>query len=498
LRTKDSEQRSIFQSRSQPFVTCLQFGLILLTAPLFAEVTLRDLTLCGAEEIALEYNKNLLIAREDTKQARERKHQAVSRWLPELGYRAEFQDVDKKELFFNVFDQKTPFTPSHRGYSSMFQLNQPIFSTDLLFNLKSKDIETQVYTYQQANTKNELLLAVRDSYYAVLLYEKALLIERENIQYLSYALEQEQGRLEAGSSTPFEVNQSKVSVANAISTYYSTLKRLKNARNSLILTLGVDPLLEPEIHLHTLDMPIDSIPELSIKLQELDNTYHYRSDTFPTFHDFSRHIERLENARKLTLFTPAEVQDYLDLALSLRPDLLARKLEIDVANQNVNTKLGHYLPKVSGYLRYSYNDVYPGGQPFFDQTYDLSGGIVLSWNLFDSMLREHEVREARSLRSSTRISYDKEWQRIEVQIRNGLYQLEEAMLTYLSATQAVFVAEQAREQAQDKLTFGRIAPLEYRDSVNQLSQARNQRNQASFDLLAAYYQVRYATGVDAK
>jgi WD40 repeat protein len=59
-------------------------------------------------------------------------------------------------------------------------------------------------------------------------------------------------------------------------------------------------------------------------------------------------------------------------------------------------------------------------------------------------------------------------------------------------------ATQAREQADDKLRFGRIAPLEYRDSVNQLSQARNQQNQASFDLLAAYYQVRYATGIDAK
>jgi outer membrane protein TolC len=122
----------------------------------------------------------------------------------------------------------------------------------------------------------------------------------------------------------------------------------------------------------------------------------------------------------------------------------------------------------------------------------------LTWNIFDSMLREHEVREARSVKSASRISYDKEWQRIEVEIRNGLYQLEEAMLTYLSATQAVYIAEQAREQAQDKLRFGRIAPLEYRDSVNQLAQARNQQNQASFDLLAAYYQVRYATGIDAK
>lgn len=470
--------------------------LFLVSAPLFAEVALRGLTLSGAEEIAIEYNKSLLIAREGTTQAEERKLQAISRWLPAIGYRAEFRDIEKKELFFNVFSSQ--FTFNHRGYSSIFELDQPIFSTDLWFGLKSKQLEAEVYNYSQANTKNELLLAVREHYYAVLLYEKALIIERENIGYFSYALEQEQGRLNAGNATPFEVNQSKVAVANSISTYYATLKKLKNARNALILTLGIDPLLEPEISLEAKCMPIESIPLLASKLEELNQKYHYRNDTFPTTLDFDLHIEHLEQARKLTLFTPEEVQDYLDQAFSMRPDLLAKKLEVGVADQNVNTKVGNYFPKISGYVRYSYNDVYMGPTSFLQEPYYWSGGIVLSWNLFDSLLREHEVREARSVRSASRIGYDKEWQRIEVEIRNGLYQLEEAMMSYLSSTQAVFVAEQAREQADDKLRFGRIAPLEYRDSVNQLSQARNQQNQASFDLLAAYYQVRYATGIDAK
>lgn len=475
---------------------CKRIFFLFCTAPLFSELHLQNLTLQDAEDIALEYNKTFLISQESTYQATERKNQAVSRWLPAIGYRGEFRDIDKKELFFDVFS--TQFTFSHRGYSSIFQLSQPIFSTDLIFGLKSSQLEAQVVSYSQANTKNELLLAVRDRYYAVLYFQKKLGIERENIDYLAYALEQEQGRLDAGSSTPFEVNQSKVAVANAISLYYATLKDLKNARNALIISLGIDPLLEPEICLAEEVMPIHKIPEIAIKLQDLETKYHYCQSTFPTTEDFLKQIDKLEFARKLTLFSPAEVQEYLDLALCLRPDLQAKKLEIDVASQNVNQKLGTYLPKISGYVRYSYNDVDLGTVSFFKQSYDLSAGVVLTWNLFDSFLREHEVREARSVKYSSKINYDKEWQRIEVEIRNGLYLLEEAMLTYSSATQAVYVAEQARSQAQDKLQFGRIAPLEYRDSVNQLAQARNQQNEASFDLLAAYYQVRFATGIDAK
>lgn len=473
---------------------CKRIIFLLSVASLSAD--LKNLSLDEAVQLALDCNKNLLIAKENTFQANERKSQAISRWLPSIQYRAEFRDIEKEELFYDVFS--LDFSLSHRGYSSILMLNQPIFSSDLLFGLKAKQFETQVYSQIQANTKNELLKAVRDRYYAVLLYEKELEIERENIDYLSYALSKEEGKLKAGSSTPFEVNQSKVAVANAISLYYTSLKSWKHARNGLVLTLGIDPLLERELHLNIQAMPLKEIPELAMKLEELEEKYNYCQDTFPTTSDYLLKIDRLENARKLTLFNEKETKDYLDLALSARPDLLAIKKQIDVADQNVNAKLGNYLPRVSGYVRYSYNDVMLGEKPFFQQDYNWSAGLVLTWNLFDSLLREHEVKEARSVKASSKLNYEKQWQRVEVEVRNGLYQLEEAILSYSSSTQAVYLAEQARMQAQEKLDCGKIAPLDYRDSVNQLAQAKNQQNRASFDVLASYYELRYATGVDVK
>jgi outer membrane protein TolC len=469
--------------------------LILGILPVWADLPLSHLSLNDAEQIALEYNKQLLIAREGTEQARQRKLQSVSRWLPSLNYRAEFRDVEKKELFFNIFSTTLPF--SHRGYSSMFEIDQPFFSTDLIYGLRSRQIEQEAVQYEQANTRSELLLAVRQSYYSVVALEIALEIERENIEYLSYALEQEQRKLDAGNSTTLEVNQSKVAVANSISLYYSTLKELKNRRNGFILTLGIDPLLEPRIRLSQRQLPVTSIPEIASKLQEVEEKYRYRSETMPSTADFLKHIDQIESARQLILFSEREVLAYLELALAYRPDLRNSQLRVGVAEQNLKAKQGHYLPKIGGYVRYSYDDVYLGTDPFFKQTYYWSGGVVLTWNLFDSLLREHEIKEARSMRQASRINYDKDYQKVEVEIRNGLYQLEESMMSYLSSTQAVFLAEQAREQAADKLAFGRIPPLEYRDSVNQLSQARNQRNRASFELIAAHYQLRYATGVDA-
>ena len=472
-----------------------KIALLFVASSCFGELPLSHMSLTDAEQIACEYNKQLLIAREGTEQAKERKLQAVSRFLPSVHYRGEFRDISKKELFFDIFATALPF--SHRGYSSILELSQPLFSSDLVFGFKSKQIEAEAIRYEQANTLNELLLAVRQNYYAVVFLEIALVIERENIDYFAYALEQEQRKLEAGNSTTLEVNQSKVAVANAISLYYSTLKDLKNARNAFILTLGIDPLLEEKIHLSQKKIPLLSIPEISIKLQEVEARYAYRSQSMPTTQDFLLHIDSIENAKKLILFSEGEVLDYLEIALACRPDLRKSQLQMGVANQNVNEKQGHYLPKIDSYVRYSYNDVVLGVVPFGKENYHWSGGVVLTWNLFDGLLREHEIKEAKSMRQASRLLYDKDYQKIEVEIRNGLYQVEEAIMGYLSSSQAVFLAEQAREQAADKLKFGRIPPLEYRDSVNLLFQARNQNNRASFDLIAAYYQLRYATGLDA-
>lgn len=469
--------------------------ILLLPFSLSAEWGLNSLSLQDAEQVALENNKQYLISKESTYQAASRKNQAISRFLPALGLKAEFREITPKEAFFNVFTGKFPFT--HQGYSTIFQLDQPLFSTDLIFGFTSKKYEETAVRFNQANTQNELLKAVRDSYYAVVAAQISVAINRENVEYLSYALQKEKERLQAGGATPFEVNQSKTAVANAVSEYYTSLRVLKNARNNLILNLGVDPLLEPIMKLSQCNIPFLSIPELSLKMEEVQKNYGYRLDDFSTTYDFTHQIRAIDQAKELILFSPKEAEIYLNEAIQNRPDLASRKILVSAAEEHLKSKQGHYAPNMQGYVRYSYNDVTVGPDPFFSKPLHWSCGVVLSWNLFDSMLRENEIREARSQRASSRLMYDDQFQKVEVEIRNGLYQLEETIFSYLSANEAVLLAEQARFQAQEKLEYGRISPLEYRDSVNQLVLAKNLKNKASFELIAAYYELRYATGRDA-
>ena len=169
---------------------------------------------------------------------------------------------------------------------------------------------------------------------------------------------------------------------------------------------------------------------------------------------------------------------------------------MDAKQQAVNEAKGDYLPKITSYLRYSYNDVYLGANPWSEQPYHWVGGVALTWNLFDSLLREHKVRKAKSAHRASMLSYSYGQEQAETEVRDILYRIEEAIFIYRASHSAVLVAEQAREQAQEKLQYGKIAPLEYRDAVDALALARNQNNQAGFDLMTAYYQLQLALGED--
>ncbi len=273
---------------------------------------LSHMNLSEAIETALERNQSYLIASEETTQAKERKLQSVSRFFPKVNYLAEFRQTEKRELFFDLYSSTVP-PLSHHGYFSTLQLDQPLFSTDLIYGLSASRFQEEQSIFQKGTTENELLLAVRTRYYRVIHEQIALDIARENIDYLSYALQQEQGKLGAGSSTPFEVNLSKASVANAITSYFEVLKNLKTTRNHLVFTLGLDPIHEKEMHLSETTIPIFAIGEIALKIEALEQAKDYAFITFPSYEDYQK-IEGLKNSRQLILFSPKEVEEYLSLA----------------------------------------------------------------------------------------------------------------------------------------------------------------------------------------
>lgn len=449
---------------------------------IIGELCLSSLTLENAEVIAQEHNPLYLITEQHQIGASERYQEAFSHWFPLITYTAEYRQSQRSELYLDIYS--TEFGLFKHGYWSSFDLKQPIFSPHLLFDLRAKGFEEEAARAHCAGSLNELLFALRQSYYAVALYENTLDVRRETVDYLSYAMEIEQRRLEAGTTIPLELNRSKAALANAISQYYTALRDLKTSRNGLILNLGIDPILEPQLSLENNRFPLFSVPEIALKLQQIEGT------------QFARQIAHIDTARHLLLFSELEVLNYFSHAEEQRPILRERCQEIAAAQQQVSMKQGTYLPEIGAYARFSYNDEDLGPRDFVNQPYRWVGGISLNWKLFDGLAREHEINETKSNLRAARLAYREARQRVEVEVRNSLYDLEEALFSYASAKEAVDVALQAVSDAKERLTVGRIPPLDYRDAINTLALARDQQNQASFSLMSAYYALRFSTGAD--
>jgi outer membrane protein TolC len=459
-------------------------------------LSLGSLDLKAAEEIAFRNNKPYLIANEGVKQADYRKNQAVSRWLPKVEYEATYLRGQKPLLAENYLTGA--FTLVKNQYSSILELTQPLFSTDLIYNLTSKKLEAESSRLFKENSYNDLLLQVRANYYSVVLYKIDLGIQKENISYLTNAMSLEQKQLQAGNSTSYQVNQSKVSVANAITKYYSTLKNYQNARNALMQALGIEPYFEKILSINEEDLPIFSIPDIKTKLEAIQEGFAYQYNQYFSTEQLLKKIDSLEESKRLILYSEKEVEKYIELALKSRPDLKEQQIQIAIADELIKKKKGKYLPEVSGFFDYTYNGGYLGEKSFFNEPYQWQGGIKLSWTIFDSLLRENKIKEAKAKKVSTALQYQYASEVIELDIRNILYKMEESLFSYLSAHEAVLLAEQAMAEAKDKLDFGKIPPIDFRETANSLAQARNELNKASYSLLLSYYQLRYATGQDIR
>ncbi len=446
------------------------------------DLCLSSLTLDRAEGIAQEHNPLYLITEQREIGAHERTQEAYSRWFPQITYSAEYRQSQRSELYLDIYS--TEFGLFKHGYWSSFDVTQPLFSPHLLFDLRARRNEEEAAHARYAGSLNDLLFALRQSFYAVALYENTMDIRRETVDYLSYAMEIEQRRLEAGTTISLEFNRSKAAVANAISSYYTALRNLKSSRNALILNLGIDPMLEPQLSLESNRFPLASIPPIALKLPLIKGM------------NFARQIERLDASRQLLVFSELEVLHYYTQAEEQRPILKERAEEMEAAQQVVRMKQGTYLPEVGAYARFSYNDEDLGARNFLNEPYRWVGGITLNWKLFDSFAREHEINETKAALRAAKLAYREARQHVDVEVRNALYELEEALFSYASADEAVQVALQAVGDAKERLTVGRIPPLDYRDAVNALALARDQQNQASFSLMNAYYALRHATGSD--
>ncbi len=439
-----------------------------------------SLSLQEAEELALKNNPLYLATEKTQGVAKQRKWQAFSSYMPQIRYNSFYAYTPKNTAIEIVKTGEIGFAK----HLSMHQLalDQTILSSDKAIDYRVKKLEEKGAYFFSDQIRKELLLKVRFSYYASVLGKLFIEAQKETIGYLQAALKIEEEKLKLGNSTSFEVNQNKVALEGAISEYYERVKDLQAARGELVKALGIKPEEEKTLFLQEETFPLESIPLIFEKIKKIEAERN--KDLFLP----------LCNTQKLLFFSEEEVHSFLATALKKRPELKLKEIEIAKAEQNVSRSLGNYLPDVSGFADYTKNGGNPASRTFSRDSFSWAFGIKLSWNVFDSFIRESKVKESRYKKDTTLLKYRSILDEVEIQIRNQLFQIENSLLSVFSSKEGLSLAKQALDQAKEKLQFGKISPLEYRQAVVQFVNAFYAKNRASFSLLMAYYQLVYQTG----
>jgi outer membrane protein TolC len=400
----------------------LNFFLILLgvLVPLTALGEDRIIDLAGplsreaAVEYALAHNKAYRAAFEDVRVADKKVDEARADFFPKLD--GSYQFTQLSEQPFVTLTLPSSVTLSNIPFSIQtvnrweVDLVQPLFTGfGLVSQYKANQVGLRISRYQLEEARLNLTRDVQIAYLQALLGAKLDQVARENVASLELQKSNAEANFEQGVAAQNDVLKADVALAQAVQRERDTSRQLILLRSNLNQLLDID--LQAKIDL--------------LEIQE--KTYE-----IPNLHD---------------LYTTAEEK---------RPEYLAMKASITQAEYFRTVARSRYYPHVSAFAQY-----YREGEDFvadknpFTNNENASVGLKIDWNFFEGgKTRASELEWDYHIRAIEE-RRDDFLQRIRLQVKNALEQLQVAKANIETTRTAV---KQAEEN-------DRITTIQYKEQV---------------------------------
>lgn len=187
-----------------------------------------------------------------------------------------------------------------------------------------------------------------------------------------------------------------------------------------------------------------------------------------------------------------DMDSCIDYAYRNRKDLLIDQYKYDQQDQAVKAAKAGYLPTLKANLGLSGDNSF---QPSSDSSRGVSGGLTLSWNIFDSGVTRAQVTAAENQRDIAKLTLDKDKEDIDLSVRQAYYNMREAEKRFNSTGDAVKQAEEDYFIAREKYRAGEGLMLDIIDAQEALSTARLNYISAEYDYARFKATVENAMGI---
>jgi outer membrane protein TolC len=430
----------------------------LTATPTLSAAQVKRLTMAEAVELALRQNHNLKIARLGVQEAQEKKASAKSQYFPTLSndtnllHITELQDIDIPAGAFGKIPGVGPSPPHDlfidqgktTGVLSDTSLSQPL--TQLIrVHQQNKAAEADVASSkdQARNAELEVALKVHEMYYDLLVAQLNRQAAQQQTDYDTEDLRE--NTHEVGNGSALEVTEI-------------------SSRASL---------LQSKQTLMTVDLQIDDLNT------QFDDLLGLPLDT---------KLE-LDPAVKTDVELPVKDQ-CLKTAWANNPEIRSAEDAVRKASAGVSTARTQYIPDVSAFAQYTYQD----GIPFFVHNFG-TFGVNMKYDIFDFGKRRAEVRQEQVALRQAEENLQRLKDDVAVQVEQTYNKLERTKTMIEVAQQVVDLRTESERLASNQVRQGVVLVSEQRKANAEVYKAQADLLQANLAYVLARAELDRTIGV---
>ncbi len=430
------------------FAVPMSFAVLATATPSAAAADngVRTLTLPEAIEVGLQGNRDVAVAKEFRNSVTGRYVEERASGLPQVTFASGVQrswDDAAHEATFAPAGSTVRF--------GKFDLSQPLYTWGLVESaLRAAKVGFATADDRLNFARQAAERAVTASFYDVLLAKEFNAIAGRNLEQKGRHLEEAKKKQAAGVATDYDVLVAQVAADNARPDLIRTRNGVNAAREFLRFTLGIG------------NQPVDVSGMLDAPA----------GDPLPTF------------------------EEVMASAWKCRPELSDVHNRQKIANELVSIADAGDKPRLDFKASAGYQDLSIGGREGDGKTW--SGGVYLSWPLFDGMRTRGKVAQAQSDARALKIEEARLIDAVSLQARNALDNAAEADAIVAALSGTAGQAERLLALAEKGYEFGVKTRLDVEDAELNLTGARGNLARARRDQLVSRTDLRHVMGLLGK
>lgn len=403
----------------------------------------KELTIDECVQIALEQNPEIIRGEFTVRIAGKDVTIAMANFLPRVSSYLQYYHYEKgrtsprfiQGIYF-------PAQPENQldQYSSGFSVNQTILDGGYsIFNYSQRRNLKKSAEYNFEDTKQTMILLVKERYYNLLASEKLLNVAEETLRSSNESYKRAQVLFEVGKAPKSDVLQAKVQLETDRLGLIRAQNDLSIARASLNHVLGFD-----------VDQKIKVVDNLDVP--EMEVTY----------------------------------EDAMGNAMTYHPSLVKRTYDIKASKAGIGMSVSEWLPSLYGFFSYSWShEDFSEISHMFEADYNWYAGVQLSIPIFQGFSRVATMGKAKLTHRSNQEALAQGKRDVALEVKQAYFEVQQAKKQIAVAQDAVEAAEEGLRLNQEKYKLGAGTMLDL--IVAQVSYASAQSNH-----IQGLYNYKYA------